>query len=205
MLRYRERDFEELEHADGVSPAWPIAYATWSPGTAAPSGCSRSAVRPARIRPSPRTPRPTRIRPCPTSPRSPPSASGWRLRACIRSRCRSRSTSTAGCAAPPRHGTPFPTPAAASSMPRRHPWPRRCAARTSPWSPARYVERLLLAPDGRRIEGVEYRQRRRAPDAAGRHRGPVRRRRQLGRVLLRSATDRTRGSPTAPASSAATS
>ncbi len=26
MLRYRARDFEALEHADGVSPAWPIGY-----------------------------------------------------------------------------------------------------------------------------------------------------------------------------------
>ena len=26
MLRYREQDFEALEHADGVSPAWPFSY-----------------------------------------------------------------------------------------------------------------------------------------------------------------------------------
>ena len=31
MLRYRERDFAELAHADGVSPAWPFAYATLEP------------------------------------------------------------------------------------------------------------------------------------------------------------------------------
>ena len=31
MLRYRERDFDALEHADGVSPAWPISYAELEP------------------------------------------------------------------------------------------------------------------------------------------------------------------------------
>lgn len=31
MLRLRERDFEELEHADGVSPAWPISYRQLAP------------------------------------------------------------------------------------------------------------------------------------------------------------------------------
>ena len=31
MLRYRERDFEALEHADGVSPGWPISYRDLEP------------------------------------------------------------------------------------------------------------------------------------------------------------------------------
>ena len=31
MLRYRERDFEDLVHADGVSPAWPIGYQDLEP------------------------------------------------------------------------------------------------------------------------------------------------------------------------------
>ena len=31
MLRLRERDFEELEHAAGVSPAWPIRYQDLAP------------------------------------------------------------------------------------------------------------------------------------------------------------------------------
>jgi choline dehydrogenase-like flavoprotein len=31
MLRLRERDFEELEHHDGVSPAWPITYRQLAP------------------------------------------------------------------------------------------------------------------------------------------------------------------------------
>jgi choline dehydrogenase-like flavoprotein len=31
LLRYRARDFEALEHADGVSPAWPISYEDLEP------------------------------------------------------------------------------------------------------------------------------------------------------------------------------
>jgi choline dehydrogenase-like flavoprotein len=31
MMRLRERDFEDLEHEDGVSPAWPIGYADLEP------------------------------------------------------------------------------------------------------------------------------------------------------------------------------
>ena len=107
-------------------------------------------------------------------------ASGWRRRACSRSRCRWRSTSTAGCAAPPRRGTPSPTPAAASSTPRRRPWPRRCAARTSPWSPAPMSTRLLAAARRQAHRRRRVRHGRRAPRAARRHRGPGRRGRELG-------------------------
>src|SRR5438093_3308795 len=31
MLRLRERDFGELQHAEGVSPAWPISYQQLAP------------------------------------------------------------------------------------------------------------------------------------------------------------------------------
>ena len=31
LLRLRERDFEEVEHAGGVSPAWPLDYAAFEP------------------------------------------------------------------------------------------------------------------------------------------------------------------------------
>ncbi len=31
LLRLRERDFEEIGHADGVSPAWPLKYADFEP------------------------------------------------------------------------------------------------------------------------------------------------------------------------------
>jgi choline dehydrogenase-like flavoprotein len=45
MLRLRERDFGELEHAGGVSPAWPITYAQL-----APKRCMACTARPGRIR-----------------------------------------------------------------------------------------------------------------------------------------------------------
>jgi len=31
MIRYRERDFEELVHEEGISPAWPVSYAEFEP------------------------------------------------------------------------------------------------------------------------------------------------------------------------------
>jgi choline dehydrogenase-like flavoprotein len=31
MIRFRERDFEELQHQEGISPAWPISYADLEP------------------------------------------------------------------------------------------------------------------------------------------------------------------------------
>jgi choline dehydrogenase-like flavoprotein len=31
LIRYRERDFEALDHADGLSPAWPISYGELEP------------------------------------------------------------------------------------------------------------------------------------------------------------------------------
>ena len=31
LFRFRERDFEEIHHPDGVSPAWPLKYADFEP------------------------------------------------------------------------------------------------------------------------------------------------------------------------------
>ena len=31
LLRFRERDFEDVAHADGISPAWPLRYADFEP------------------------------------------------------------------------------------------------------------------------------------------------------------------------------
>jgi choline dehydrogenase-like flavoprotein len=31
LLRLRERDFEEIQHADGISPAWPVKYDVFEP------------------------------------------------------------------------------------------------------------------------------------------------------------------------------
>jgi choline dehydrogenase-like flavoprotein len=31
MIRFRERDFEHLEHCEGLSPAWPVRYSDLEP------------------------------------------------------------------------------------------------------------------------------------------------------------------------------
>ncbi|MGI4938561.1 MAG: NAD(P)-binding protein, partial [Janthinobacterium lividum] len=31
LLRMRERDFEEIRHQDGISPAWPLSYQDFEP------------------------------------------------------------------------------------------------------------------------------------------------------------------------------
>ena len=36
MMRLRARDFEAVDHADGVSPAWPLRYAEMKPPMPAP-------------------------------------------------------------------------------------------------------------------------------------------------------------------------
>ena len=52
LFRFRERDFGEIQHVDGVSPAWPIGYrgpgALVHPGRAALPGARRARRRPDR-------------------------------------------------------------------------------------------------------------------------------------------------------------
>ena len=31
MFRFRERDFQAIEHVDGISPEWPLSYADLEP------------------------------------------------------------------------------------------------------------------------------------------------------------------------------
>ena len=31
LFRFRERDFGEIQHVDGISPAWPVSYADFEP------------------------------------------------------------------------------------------------------------------------------------------------------------------------------
>ena len=58
LFRFRERDFGEVRHVDGVSPAWPIALpgpgALVHPGRAALPGARRTRCRPARAAPATR-------------------------------------------------------------------------------------------------------------------------------------------------------
>jgi choline dehydrogenase-like flavoprotein len=41
LIRFRERDFEALEHADGISPAWPFSYSEIEPWYAKAEGLFR--------------------------------------------------------------------------------------------------------------------------------------------------------------------
>ena len=70
LYRLRERDFGELKHHGGISPAWPIGYDVWSPTTRRPSSCIRSTAPAARTRPTRRPRRRTPFRRSPTSPGS---------------------------------------------------------------------------------------------------------------------------------------
>jgi choline dehydrogenase-like flavoprotein len=75
LFRLRERDFGEVRHYGGVSPAWPLSYADFEPyyAEAAPG---RSRTRPSRTSPASRSC--TTTSPAPgTSPSTCPSASTW--------------------------------------------------------------------------------------------------------------------------------
>ena len=158
MLRYRERDFAELAHADGVSPAWPFPYATLEPwyGRAERLFQVRGAAGQDPTEPSHSAPYPH-----PPVPDEPAIAA-------VRERL----------AAQGLHPFSLPLAIDIDRWLRRAatPWDAfpdtRCGkldAETAPLAEAlrspdvtlvtgALVERLLLAPDGRRIEGVEYRQ-----------------------------------------------
>jgi hypothetical protein len=63
LLRLRERDFGEVEHAGGVSPAWRWGTKSSNPITPRPSGSIMSMASAVRIRWSHGRPLPTPIRP----------------------------------------------------------------------------------------------------------------------------------------------
>ncbi len=69
-----------------------------------------------------------------------------------------------------RRGTPIPTPAPASSTPRPRRSPARCAIPNVSLVTGTRALRLLMAPDGRRVEGVEVEQGGERQRAARRHR-----------------------------------
>jgi choline dehydrogenase-like flavoprotein len=48
LFRFRERDFGQIQHVDGVSPAWPLSYADFEPYyTRAGAGSRRDTAVPA--------------------------------------------------------------------------------------------------------------------------------------------------------------
>jgi choline dehydrogenase-like flavoprotein len=156
MLRYREQDFAALEHEGGVSPAWPIPYATLEPWYdlaerlfQVRGAAGQDPTEPVRSQSYP-------FAPVPDEPAI----------AAVRERLA-------------RHGLhPFSLPLAVDI----ERWLSRAAtpwdafpdtrsgkldAETAPLARAlrspdvalvtgAHVQRLLLAPDGRRVEGVEY-------------------------------------------------
>ncbi len=158
MLRYRERDFDALEHADGVSPAWPISYAELEPWYG-------RAERLFQVRgvagEDPTEPRRSTGYPHRAVPDEPAIAQ-------VRDRLTAQGV------------RPFSLPLAIDI----DRWLRRAAtpwdafpdtrtgkldAETAPLAQAlrdpdvslvtgAFVERLLVAPDGKRVEGVSYRQ-----------------------------------------------
>ena len=60
LYRLRPEDFGDLQHHDGVSPAWPVSYDEMEPYTRRPSRCTRYTATAARTRP--RATRARRIR-----------------------------------------------------------------------------------------------------------------------------------------------
>ena len=182
MLRYRERDFAPLEHADGVSPGWPIAYAELEPwyGRAERLFQVRGAVGQDPTEPAAFDRLPAWRR-CPDEPAI----------AAVRERLAAQGVHPFSLPLAidierwlQRAATPwdaFPDTRTRQARRRdRAPGRRRCAAPTCTLVTGAIVERLLVAPDGRRIEGVEYRAGWRARDelragtvVAGRGRGEL--------------------------------
>ena len=80
LFRLRERDFGEVQHYGGISPAWPISYQDLEPYYAGAERLISCTARPARTRPSRRGPGRSRSRryrmsrassSCPTTLRRP--------------------------------------------------------------------------------------------------------------------------------------
>lgn len=156
LIRYRARDFEALEHADGVSPAWPFAYAELEPWYARAEALFqvRGAIGQDPTEPAHSTPYPH-----PPVPDEPAIAA-------VRQRLGAQGVH------------PFSLPLAIDIERWLHraatPWDAfpdarsgKIDAETGPLALAlrspttrlvtgAQVERLLVAPDGRRVDGVEY-------------------------------------------------
>jgi choline dehydrogenase-like flavoprotein len=156
MFRYRAQDFETLEHADGVSPAWPFPYDTLEPWYAEAEALFevRGAAGQDPTEPWHSTPYPHR--PVPDEPAI----------AAVRARLVAQGV------------RPFSLPLAVDveRWLRRAPTPwdaypdtrsgkydaetaslaRALQSPTVSLVTGAEVERLIVAPDGRRIEGVEF-------------------------------------------------
>src|SRR5690349_7232197 len=94
LFRFRERDFDEVEHVDGVSPACRSRTPTSSLGTPAPNGSTRCTASEEPTRPNLPLPRAIRSRRSATNRGSRSSTATSPVPVCTRSRCRTESSST---------------------------------------------------------------------------------------------------------------
>ena len=110
LIRYRAQDFRPIQYADGVTPGWPFDYDEFEPWYARAEALYqvRGALGQDPTEPRHSTPYPHA--PVPDEPAIAAARARMARSACIRSRCRSASTSTNGSRAPRRPGTRSPTP-----------------------------------------------------------------------------------------------
>ena len=94
LFRLRERDFQEVQHYGGTSPAWPISYSDLEPYYARPRSCTSCTALPVRTRASRGARARFRIRPYRTSRGSSSSRTTSSAPGTIRFTCRSGSIST---------------------------------------------------------------------------------------------------------------
>ena len=151
------RGFRAIAARGGDLPGLAVRYDELEPwysqGRELYRGARRAA---ATIRPSRGIPRPILRRRSPTSRPSPRSRERLRRTGLHPASLPLGVDIEPGCNARPRHGTPFPTRGPARWMPR----PAALAAalahpNVTLQTPARRSQRLIVAPDGKRIEGVE--------------------------------------------------
>lgn len=156
LIRYRAQDFEALEHADGVSPAWPFAYAELEPWYARAEALFqvRGAIGQDPTEPAHSTPYPHA--PVPDEPAI----------AAVRQRLAAQGVHPFSLPLAidierwlERAATPwdaFPDSRSGKLDAETAPLAQALRSPTTRLVTGARVERLLVAPDGRRIEGVEY-------------------------------------------------
>jgi choline dehydrogenase-like flavoprotein len=158
MLRYREQDFDALEHEGGLSPAWPFPYATLEPwyGRAESLFQVRGALGQDPSEPEHATPYahpPVPDEPAIAAVRVRLAAQGlhpFSLPLAVDLECWLRRAATPWDAYPDTRSGKLDAETAALATALRSPDVTLVTGA--------HVRRLLLARDGRRVEGVEYEQ-----------------------------------------------
>ncbi len=156
MIRYRARDFEALEHADGVSPAWPFAYDVLEPWYARTEAlfevhgaAGEDPTEPPRSTPYPHPPVPDE--PAIAAVRKELAALGVRpfsLPLAVDVDRWLQRAPTPWDGYPDTRSGKFDAETASLSLALKSP--------TASLVTGAMAERLIVAPDGQRIEGVEF-------------------------------------------------